>query len=66
MRQINLLTEMIRARRAHLAGSEQRERLLSMSRQAPLGQGLSALVRDPWHMRVVFSTLRNLPTRVHC
>ena len=33
----------MRAQCLHLSGSEQRERLMSMSREAPLGQGLSAL-----------------------
>ena len=34
----------MRAQCKHPAGSEQRERLMSTSREAPLGQGLSALV----------------------
>ena len=41
------LFEMMFARCVPLLESEQRERLMSTSRQAPLGQGLSALVRIP-------------------
>ncbi len=42
-----------------LSGSEQRERLVSTSRQAPLGQGLSALVRN--HHGFQVSTIAVLP-----
>ena len=41
---VSVLLRMMRARCVYLLGSEQRERRMSTSRQAPSGQGRSALV----------------------